>query len=138
MLLCIQTWLLKGWGFCDKTCQDKYNIYQNKLLEVSLSILSDEHCEEIGNIAEDNLGGKQVINTKRELCGGFLNKPIVTFINYTKKQNPERSFLCVTSLIYISGFRFEFSKLEKFDEVLKSNNNNNNNNYQDNLKMFRY
>ena len=66
----------------------------HELRKVKLSILSDRLCKEIGNVDSDNLGGELVVNTRKELCGAFVNSMNVTFVNYTmqiiKKQQSER------------------------------------------------
>ena len=84
----------KGWGFCHKVCQEKYDIFQHKLTKVQLTILSDKLCKEIGTVDADNLGDQHVVNTRKELCGAFVNEMNVTFVNYTlqiyKKKNSER------------------------------------------------
>ena len=84
----------KGWGFCHKVCQEEYDIFQHKLTKVQLTILSDKLCKEIGTVEADNLGLAQVVNTRKELCGAFVNEMNVTFANYTlrifKKKNSER------------------------------------------------
>ena len=92
------TWLttntfLQGWGFCHKVCDQSYDIFTHQLRKVQLTILSDELCKEIGNVAADNLGNEQVVNERKELCGAFVNEMNVTFVNYTmqiKKKNAER------------------------------------------------
>ena len=61
---------------------------------MQLTILDDELCKEIGNIAADHLGNEQVVNIRKELCGAFVNEMNVTFVNYTlrlvKKKDSER------------------------------------------------
>ena len=64
------------------------------LQKVQLTILDDGLCNEIGNAEADSLGNEQVVNTRKELCGAFVNEMNVTFVNYTlrlvKKQNSDR------------------------------------------------
>ena len=59
-----------------------------------MTILSDKVCKAIGTIEADNLGEQLVVNTRKELCGAFVNEMNVTFVNYTlrifKKKNSER------------------------------------------------
>ena len=50
---------------------------------VRLTILSDEMCHELGNLAEDETQGEFVVNTRKELCGAFVNEMNVTTVNYT-------------------------------------------------------
>ena len=61
---------------------------------MQLTILSDTLCKEIGNVEADHLGLAQVVNTRKELCGAFVNEMNVTFVNYTlqivKQQNSEK------------------------------------------------
>ena len=61
---------------------------------MQLTILSDKLCKEIGTVDADNLGDQHVVNTRKELCGAFVNEMNVTFVNYTlqiyKKKNSER------------------------------------------------
>ena len=74
-------------------CEATYDIYTNQLQKVHLTILSDELCKEIGNIPADNLGNEQMVNTRIELCGAFVNVMNITFVNYTlqkQKKNTER------------------------------------------------
>ena len=37
----------------------------------------------------DSLGQQMVVNTRVELCGAFINKMNVTYVNYTVKGGPE-------------------------------------------------
>ena len=39
--------------------------------------------EKVGNVPKDSLGGQMVVNTRMELCGAFINKLNVTYVNYT-------------------------------------------------------
>ena len=43
--------------------------------------------QEIGNIAHNSMGSQLVVNTRKELCGGFINQMNITLVNYTQ-QNP--------------------------------------------------
>ena len=38
---------------------------------------------------KDNLGGQMVVNTRIELCGAFINRMNVTYVNYTVKGEAE-------------------------------------------------
>ena len=63
----------------------------HELQQLKLTILSDELCEKFGKVdnwyksEKTNLGGKYVLvsNTRKELCGAFVNNVNVTFVNYT-------------------------------------------------------
>ena len=52
-----------------------------------LTILSDEFCKISATVDEDNLGGQIVVNTRKELCGAFVNSMNVTYVNYTLSRN---------------------------------------------------
>ena len=41
--------------------------------------------EKVGNVPKDSLGGEMVVNTRMELCGAFINRMNVTYVNYTVK-----------------------------------------------------
>ena len=56
---------------------------------MQLTILSDELCKEMGTIKADHLGEQLTVNTRKELCGAFVNIMNVTFVNYTRKP-PEK------------------------------------------------
>ena len=42
--------------------------------------------QEIGHHQEDNLGSQLVVNTRRELCAGFVNTINFTLFNYTRNK----------------------------------------------------
>ena len=44
----------------------------------------------IGTVEEDNLGIQSVVNTRKELCGAFVNTMNVTFVNYTYRRDEGR------------------------------------------------
>ena len=77
---------VKGWGFCHKACDKNYEIYSHHLKKVRLTILDDKFCKKIGTVEEDNLGIQSVVNTRKELCGAFVNTMNVTFVNYTYRR----------------------------------------------------
>ena len=62
----------------------------HNLKKVKLTILSDKLCKEIGNVDADNLGNQQIVNTRKELCGAFVNEINVTFVNYTFEEKTHR------------------------------------------------
>ena len=43
----------------------------------------------VGNVPRDSLGQQMVVNTRVELCGAFINKMNVTYVNYTVKGEPK-------------------------------------------------
>ena len=43
----------------------------------------------MGNVPKDNLGMQMVVNTRLELCGAFINRMNVTYVNYTVKGEAE-------------------------------------------------
>ena len=86
----------QGWGFCHQACDKNYNIFGHQLKKVRLTILSEELCKISATVDEDNLGVQIVVNTRKELCGAFVNSMNVTFVNYTLsknkgKQKPKKS-----------------------------------------------
>ena len=40
---------------------------------------------QVGNVAKDGMGTQLVVNTRMELCGAFINRMNVTYVNYTVK-----------------------------------------------------
>ena len=81
------TWLDQGWGFCHQACDSKYQIFSNKLKKVRLTTLADDLCKRLGTVEADNLGNQFAVNTRKELCGAFVNKMNLTFVNYTLGRN---------------------------------------------------
>ena len=45
--------------------------------------------EKVGNVPKDSLGQQMVVNTRLELCGAFINRMNVTYVNYTVKGEPK-------------------------------------------------
>ena len=45
--------------------------------------------EKVGNVPKDSLGQQMVVNTRLELCGAFINRMKVTYVNYTVKGEPK-------------------------------------------------
>ena len=43
----------------------------------------------MGNVPRDSLGQQMVVNTRVELCGAFINRMNVTYVNYTVKGEPK-------------------------------------------------
>ena len=41
--------------------------------------------KKVGNVPKDSLGGQMAVNTRMELCGAFINRMNVTYVNYTVK-----------------------------------------------------
>ena len=73
-------------------CHDDKNIWQHNLQQLKLTILSDALCKKFGRI--DNWYRKHgsvvlMSNTRKELCGAFVNKANVTFVNYTMEAKSE-------------------------------------------------
>ena len=79
--------MIQGWGFCHQACDKNYEIFNHLLKKVRLTILSEEFCKVMATVDEDNLGGQIVVNTRKELCGAFVNSMNVTFVNYTMSKN---------------------------------------------------
>ena len=79
--------MVQGWGFCHQACDKNYEIFNHLLKKVRLTILSEEFCKVMATVDEDNLGGQIVVNTRKELCGAFVNSMNVTFVNYTMSKN---------------------------------------------------
>ena len=85
--------MIQGWGFCHQACDKNYNIWVHELKKVRLTTLSDELCKKTGDADKDNLGVQVVVNTRKELCGGFVNTLNVTFVNYTlSKYNGKKKY----------------------------------------------
>ena len=68
-------------------CDKKYDIFYNRLKMVRLTILEDDLCKISATVDEDNLGAQIVVNTRKELCGAFVNSMNLTYVNYTLKKN---------------------------------------------------
>ena len=79
--------MIQGWGFCHQACDPQYEIFNHLLKKVRLTILSEDFCKLMATVDEDNLGGQIVVNTRKELCGAFVNSMNVTFVNYTLSKN---------------------------------------------------
>ena len=79
--------MIQGWGFCHQACDKNYEIFNHLLKKVRLTILSEEFCKIMATVDEDNLGGQIVVNTRKELCGAFVNSMNVTYVNYTMSKN---------------------------------------------------
>ena len=45
--------------------------------------------EKVGNVPTASDGRQLVVNTRMELCGAFINKMSVTYVNYTVKGEPK-------------------------------------------------
>ena len=91
---------------------------------MQLTILTDEHCKEIGTVAADNLGNEQVVNVRKELCGAFVNKLNVTYVNYTQEQTKEQDqrFKCFfknADFFMLFHFSYAFSKIDLKRELEK-------------------
>ena len=43
----------------------------------------------MGNVPRASDGDQLVVNTRMELCGAFINKMNVTYVNYTVKGEPK-------------------------------------------------
>ena len=68
-------------------CDKDFNMFSNQLRMVRLTILEDDLCKISATVDEDNLGVQIVVNTRKELCGAFVNSMNVTFVNYTLSKN---------------------------------------------------
>ena len=76
---------VQGWGFCHEVCRKDYGdrVFSSTLKMVRLTILSEKMCRELGNIAKSETQDEIVVNTRKELCGAFVNEMNVTTVNYT-------------------------------------------------------
>ena len=81
--------LNKGWGFCNKMCKETNKIFDDELQQLKIKILSDELCKKFGSIYENNKL-RLIANTRKELCGGFVNNVNVTIANYTLEQRDDK------------------------------------------------
>ena len=69
---------------------DRHNeIWVNSLKKIKLTVLSQKLCSKFGVIEEHN-DLEMVVNPRKELCGAFINKLDVAFVNYTKKTQKEK------------------------------------------------
>ena len=68
-------------------CDKDFNMFSNQLRMVRLTILEDDLCKISATVDEDNLGAQIVVNTRKELCGAFVNSMNLTYVNYTLKKN---------------------------------------------------
>ena len=93
-------------------CDQHNDIWVNTLKKVKLTILSQKLCSKFGLIEEKDVL-KLAVNPRKELCGAFIDKLVVEFVNYTK-----------TSL----KKRVQFSKLDIEKEIEEQERRN---------KMFR-
>ena len=56
---------------------------------IIIIIQSKATIKKVGNVPKDSLGGEMVVNTRMELCGAFINRMNVTYVNYTVKGKPK-------------------------------------------------
>ena len=80
--------ILKGWGFCNKMCDKDQTLWVKELQQLRIRIMSDKLCKKFGSIYENNKL-RLIANTRKELCGGFVNNVNVTIANYTLEENTE-------------------------------------------------
>ena len=81
--------LIKGWGFCNKMCQETNKLFDDELQQLKIKVLSDDLCKKFGTIYANNKL-RLIANTKKELCGGFVNNVNVTIANYTLEQRDDK------------------------------------------------
>ena len=70
-------------------CDDNQKLQSQELQQLKIKILSDKHCEKFGSIYVRNKLSKKA-NTRKELCGGFVNNVNVTIANYTLEQRDDK------------------------------------------------
>lgn len=75
----------QGWGFCHRMCDQHNDIWINTLKKVKLTILSQKLCSKFGLIEEKDVL-KLAVNPRKELCGAFIDKLVVEFVNYTSQK----------------------------------------------------
>ena len=63
-------------------CDHHNDIWINTLKKVKLTILSQKMCSKFGLIEEKDVL-KLAVNPRKELCGAFIDKLVVEFVNYT-------------------------------------------------------
>ena len=92
-------------------CNKHEDLYVDMLRKVRLTILSDELCSKFGVVEElDDI--KMVVNTRKELCGAFINTMNVTFVNYTQiSQKAPKSY---------SGYSDEYDMTHTNENLLQS------------------
>ena len=67
-------------------CDHHNDIWINTLKKVKLTILSQKMCSKFGLIEEKDVL-KLAVNPRKELCGAFIDKLVVEFVNYTKQKH---------------------------------------------------
>ena len=67
-------------------CDHHNDIWINTLKKVKLTILSQKMCSKFGLIEEKDVL-KLAVNPRKELCGAFIDKLVVEFVNYTKQSH---------------------------------------------------
>jgi len=81
----------KGWGFCSDSCKD--DMWNNKLQIVKLRTLTNESCKDIvGPGKKDHSGFVYTINTRAEICAGFISEADVSLVNVTKNATNGKEF----------------------------------------------
>ena len=67
-------------------CDDIKKIWIHELRKVKLTVLSQKLCSKFGLIKEADVV-KLAVNPRKELCGAFIDKLVVEFVNYTMQQS---------------------------------------------------
>ena len=70
-------------------CDEKNDIWIHQLKKVKLTVLSERLCKKFGLIKEKDVL-KLAVNPRKELCGAFIDKLVVEYINYTKHQSSQK------------------------------------------------
>ena len=70
-------------------CDQHNDIWINTLKKVKLTILSQKLCSKFGLVKEEDVV-TLAVNPRKELCGAFIDKLVVEFVNYTMKQSNEQ------------------------------------------------
>ena len=63
-------------------CDKDQAIWVKELQQLRIRIMSDKLCKKFGSIYENNKL-RLIANTRKELCGGFVNNVNVTIANFT-------------------------------------------------------
>ena len=70
-------------------CDERNQIWTSQLKKVKLTVLSQRLCSKFGLIKEADVL-KLAVNPRKELCGAYIDKLVVEFVNYTEKQSNQK------------------------------------------------
>ena len=73
-------------------CDKNREIWIHRLKKVKLTVLSQKLCSKFGLVKEEDVI-TLAVNPRKELCGAFIDKLVVEFVNYTMKKSNEKEVL---------------------------------------------